>query len=371
MENQENTIKLDFTLSTPEERIELVNKILEVTPQEKLTNKYLEILADYIIFAINKKDNNKKIITENRSVTINKRETSLEGLAAIFNTNSENNSNSLKEDSLYNLIIDSDKNIILTPKIKITDEDIETVPGLKDLVNTIQELEEALKTAVGKQRYSIKKNIIELRKDQYVLRSAYKKPITCINATKSAPKLITYENVTINKESGDLSVESNMSLLIPEHISALLCNYSKIKEECAGKFESDMYYLMIALEETIDKALYDYPLYYDIVVYKIDGLQNKDIQRELELTFGFRYSVEYISSLWRNKIPKLIAEQAQKDWLEWYYTNKKKGYWKKCSRCGQIKLGHNKFFSKNKTSKDGWYSICKDCRNKKPGSVKD
>ena len=132
-----------------------------------------------------------------------------------------------------------------------------------------------------------------------------------------------------------------------------------------------MYYLMIALEETIDKALYDYPLYYDIVVYKIDGLQNKDIQRELELTFGFRYSVEYISSLWRNKIPKLIAEQAQKDWLEWYYTNKKKGYWKKCSRCGQIKLGHNKFFSKNKTSKDGWYSICKDCRNKKPGSVKD
>ena len=84
-----------------------------------------------------------------------------------------------------------------------------------------------------------------------------------------------------------------------------------------------------------------------------------------------KHSVEYISSLWRNKIPKLIAEQAQKDWLEWYYTNKKKGYWKKCSRCGQIKLGHNKFFSKNKTSKDGWYSICKDCRNKKPGSVKD
>ena len=195
MENQENTIKLDFTLSTPEERIELVNKILEVTPQEKLTNKYLEILADYIIFAINKKENDKKIITENRNITINKRETSLEGLAAIFNTNSENNSNSLKEDSLYNLIIDSDKNIILTPKIKITDEDIETIPGLKDLVNTIQELEEALKTAVGKQRYSIKKNIIELRKDQYVLRSAYKKPITCINATKSAPKLITYENV--------------------------------------------------------------------------------------------------------------------------------------------------------------------------------
>ena len=38
-------------------------------------------------------------------------------------------------------------------------------------------------------------------------------------------------------------------------------------------------------------------------------------------------------------------------------TYKEKGKYKKCSRCGQIKLAHNKYFSKNKTSKDGFYSI--------------
>ena len=32
---------------------------------------------------------------------------------------------------------------------------------------------------------------------------------------------------------------------------------------------------------------------------------------------------------------------------------------------GAIKLAHNKFFSKNSSSKDGFYSICKSCRNKK------
>ena len=42
-----------------------------------------------------------------------------------------------------------------------------------------------------------------------------------------------------------------------------------------------------------------------------------------------------------------------------------KGKYKTCSRCGQIKLAHNKYFSKNKTSKDGFYSICKACRNTK------
>ena len=81
--------------------------------------------------------------------------------------------------------------------------------------------------------------------------------------------------------------------------------------------------------------------------------------------FGIKHSIEYISSLWCNKIPKLIASAAEDQWLNWYYLNKEKGKYKKCSHCGQIKLAHNKYFSKNKTSRDGFYSICKECRNKK------
>ena len=85
----------------------------------------------------------------------------------------------------------------------------------------------------------------------------------------------------------------------------------------------------------------------------------------LDDEFGITYSVEYLSSLWRNKIPKLLAEQAKEDYLIWHFTYVEKGKWKKCSRCGEVKLANNKFFSKNNTSKDGFYSICKKCRNKK------
>ena len=116
----------------------------------------------------------------------------------------------------------------------------------------------------------------------------------------------------------------------------------------------------------IEKTLKDkYPLYYDLLIYKIDGKQNTEIQELLDKDWGIKHSIEYISSLWRNKIPKLIAEQAKEDYIMWYYTTQECGQWKKCSRCGQIKLAHNRFFSKNKTSKDGFYSICKDCRNAK------
>jgi hypothetical protein len=121
--------------------------------------------------------------------------------------------------------------------------------------------------------------------------------------------------------------------------------------------------------ETFDKiseeALRDYPLYQRLVECKVDGLQNVQIQEKLEEEFGIKHSLEYISSLWRKKIPKLIASTAEDQWLDEYYLSQEKGKYKKCSRCGQIKLAHNKYFSKNKTSKDGFYSICKDCRNKK------
>ena len=113
------------------------------------------------------------------------------------------------------------------------------------------------------------------------------------------------------------------------------------------------------------RALAKYPLYYRIVECKIDGLQNAEIRDILEEEFGIKHSLEYISSLWRKKIPGLIASAAEDEYLDSYYLNEEKGKYKRCSRCGQIKLAHNKYFSKNKTSKDGFYSICKECRNKK------
>ena len=81
-EKDSGYIKMDFSLESPSERNELVKKIIEQTPPEKLTNSYLEKLTDYIIFAMDKEERKqKKILTDNRMVTVNKRETSFEGLA--------------------------------------------------------------------------------------------------------------------------------------------------------------------------------------------------------------------------------------------------------------------------------------------------
>lgn len=289
-------------------------------------------------------------------VTINKRQTSFEGLAGKF----ENG-----EDGVYNMIIQSDKNIIFTPKISITEQDIEQIPALKQLRQAIAIVEAQGKEARGKRKYLLKKQLIQMRQDQYVIKNSYKQPIYCLNAVKNFNTIQFDDNIKVAAD-GTITDKSLISFMNPKHVSALLCNYSKLKEDCYGKFYTDGYYLMQDLDDLIEKTLKDdYPLYYSLLIYKIDGKQNVEIQSLLQAEHGIKHSIEYISSLWRNKIPKLLAERAEKDYLEWYFTIKEKGKWKKCSRCGQIKLANNKFFSKNNSSKDGFYSICKDCRNKK------
>ena len=349
-------IKMDFSLETPEERVKKVEEIIANTPAERLTPTYLEKLTDYIIFAMDKQERKQReVLTANRLFTVNKREMSFEGLVSKL----ENG-----ENGIYNMIA-NDKNIIFAPKVKITEEDLEEIPGLRQLHDAIKEIEDQCKVARGRRAFLLKKQLIEMRQDQYVLKNTFRRPIYLINVTKSLAKLDLSEEIGLD-ENDEVYSTGLINLFNPKHISILLCNYSKIKEDSWDRFNNDIKWMMEDLDTLVDKTLQEkYPYYYKLLIYKIDGLSNLEIQEKLYDEFGVKHSVEYISSLWRNKIPKLLAETAQNDWLVWHFTFEEKGKWKRCSRCGQIKLAHNHFFSKNNTSKDHFYSICKECRNKK------
>ena len=346
-------IKLDYSLQTPEERNQLVEQILADNPDPP--EKYLEILADYLVLCMEKQEKKeKKLLTDNRMATVNKRETSFEGLVSQL----ENG-----EDGIYNLITDN-RNTIFQPHITITKKDLEEIPSLNQLREAINVWEAKLKVTEGKDAFVIKKALIEMRKDQYVMKNAYRRPIVPTKLTRSKSYIPLNDKTFIFDDDG-FPIPDGISLLRPEICSAVLCNYSQLKQDSWGEYDKDLWYLMEDFDKLCDKALANYPLYDRIVEYKIDGLQNIDIQEKIQMEFGIKHSLEYISSLWRNKIPKLIASTAEDEYLDNYYLNIEKGKYKKCSRCGKIKLAHNKYFSKNKTSKDGFYSICKSCRNSK------
>ena len=286
--------------------------------------------------------------------TVNKRETSYEGLVSQF----ENG-----EDGIYSIMTE-DKNQIFQPKVTITKQDLEDIQPLRQLREAITFWENKLATAEGRDALIIKKTLIELRKDQYVIKNAYRRPIVFTQAIRSSKNYIPLDGEITIDENGQVNTKG-ITLVNPEVCSAILCNYSRLKQDSWGNFESDTWYLIYDFEQVCDKALADYPVYMRIVECKIDGMQNIDIQETIQKEFGIKHSLEYISSLWRRKIPQLIASVAEDEFLDWYYLKEEKGQYKKCTKCGQVKLAHNKYFSINQTSKDNFYSICKNCRSTK------
>ena len=346
-------VSLDYTLQTSEERKAYVEKILAADPKAEWTPADLEHMADYLVFCMDKEERkSKKILTENRLVTINKRETSFEGLAEKF----ENG-----EDGVYNMV-HQNKHQLLQPKSKITEWDIENLPGMKSTIEAIEFWKNVVPKVEGREKYIAKKALIEFRKQQYLIKADNMCQI------KITPNFGPVEIELPAEEwidDDDNVAYWGVSLCDPKVCSTILCNYSRLKQSGWENFGSDTYYLMSEFDAVSGAALAKYPLYYRIVELKIDSVQNQEIQRRLEAEFGICHSLEYISSLWRKKIPNLIASEAEDRFLNWYFTVVEKGTYKKCSRCGEIKLAHNKYFSKNSTSKDGFYSICKDCRNHK------
>ena len=350
------TPHLDYTITDMKQRNKIVHDIVNNTPSQRLTPYYLEELANYLVETKENKKQ-KQILTDNRMVTVNKRETSFEGLVEKFESG---------EDGVYNLFSQNDKNVLLVPKISITKNDIDTIPGLKELIDEIEKIKQAQSKARGKTRYLLTKQLIEMRQQQYQLKMAYKPPIMFNHLTKNPSRQINVGEKIIINDKGDPQIKDSFSFFDPHHISCLLCNYSKLKESSWGRFQDDWWFLMEDFDNLSERALKnEYPQLYQIMIYKIDGMQNKDIAQKIKKQYNISYAAEYLSSLWRKKIPKIIADKAKEQWIVWHFTFEEKGKWKRCSRCHEIKLAHPYFFTKNKSSKDGWYSMCKCCRNKK------
>lgn len=145
--------KLDYSLTTPAERTECVKKVIASTPKEKLTERYLNYLSDYILF-IREKGQTKghNLLTKNRETIIRKREKSYEDMV-----------NTLEggEDALYTLI-NNDKNQLLDRKEKITEEEALADPSLQEKIKTIQSLKQIFETTTNSsKRLKLKQQIIE------------------------------------------------------------------------------------------------------------------------------------------------------------------------------------------------------------------
>lgn len=359
MKEVNNIFKLDYSIDSPQQRVEIVKQYCAETPSEELDSRTLEAFSNYIILAAEKEERRLgkiKALSANKQVTINKRETSLEGLAASFECGA---------DAVYALIT-NDKNVIFSPKKEITTKDLAEIPELVQLRKAISAWERRLINASGRAAYVIKQTIIDLKKDQYVIKDFMRRPISLqgcgFTSSQNRPNLDSEE---IYDAETDSFTTIGVSLCNPKVCAAVLANYSRLKQDSWGVFDSDTFYFMEDFDRIADTALASRPLYERIVELKVDGLQNNEIQEILEAETGTKYTPQWISSVWTTQAPRLIALAAQDEYLAWHFREKSKGKYKTCSRCKQIKLAMPRYFNKNPSASDGLYSQCKECRRKK------
>lgn len=354
-------MRVDNKLKKPAERLSLVEELLE---DNMITQAQASFLADYLLFVADPCQTAKEkvaeypVVTRNRDATVSKRQVSFEETVESL-TNGE--------DGIYSMII-NDKDALLDMRETITEEDKANIPGIAENLAVIDTLKAQLKQATGRRKYLLKCQIISKYQELYTTKSSHINR-TCRSKTPSQIQALASvtldENVAVD-EKGVPQSDGIVTLLRKDHVSFLLEYYRALKQETHGKFNSDMYYLLLDLDKLIDIALADEPLLRDIVRWKIDGYTGSEIVDMAIDEHGIIHTEQYYSVVWRSRIPKLISEAAKRKWLVWHYTyeDPKSAHWKICNTCGQVKLASPYFFDRN-TSNDGYYSMCKCCRSDK------
>lgn len=344
---------------------EVENKIqLKQQSGSNFTSRELEKMADFLLEPLSKEEKKDcDIIQKNRETSKNERELSYEGL---------NEKLLLGEDGIQNFIT-NDKNVIFRKRKGISQEDIETIPNLKEIVDDIAFLKQKRKEVSPDVRKKINTMIIQLSKEQYELKKIFKKPIYFLQKSsflQQNHELVRHTernySETIFEKDGEVCSTGKVSLSNPNNVKEILRKFHDLYYSSRGDLNSDIKWVIDELISLIQEEKEEKPLYYDILILRIAGYRNTEIQQIVKKKYNINPSLPYLSNVWKHKIPRRIAEREKTKWTIWYWENfKTPSDWKKCSRCQQIKPKTNRFFSKNDTSPDGLYSICKSCRNKR------
>lgn len=133
-------------------------------------------------------------------------------------------------------------------------------------------------------------------------------------------------------------------------------NFNHVKEllSCNSNLTTDLGCLVYDLKNIISKLNLD-NFEKEIIMLLNNDISQEEISERLNIT---NRKVKQIIS----KICNKVIKQYFKDLEDWYYLNISKGKYKKCSKCGEIKIATKSNFSPDNSKKDNYKSICKKCR---------
>jgi hypothetical protein len=351
-------IVLDYNILDKKFRLKEVNRIIEEY-EEDLNEKELEYLGTYLINSSDDDDidlppsKEYPILTKQQLKEIKRREVSLDAL--------------IEQEYELDEMIDENNDIFRNtkkyPKMTITNEDIERNADIRELQKTIDYYKAKINSPEVDQnlKYKYKKLCNELRYDQVLMKQSEKPYIQSMRLGRDTTLISFDDDTGYTDDNGEyhLVSKNKINLSDPFHVKNMLKFYSDLKMEVEGKFDSDMWHLLIVLEDTIDRTSFT-EVEKEIMILYVDRLKQKDIAEQINQKFGKSYDAKNISKI-INSISKKIANAYKNNTIQ--FENKQVEY-RRCTKCGKLLPLTHQYFRKDRKNKQGYSTICKVCRKK-------
>lgn len=166
-----------------------------------------------------------------------------------------------------------------------------------------------------------------------------------------------------DEEGGLVEVSKGIvNLNNPDTYKGLLLNYKELRDKYSDKPNSDWWGLIRTFEDLLSKTKLSNKEKF-VLKALFDNLTDNEIRELLEIE-GYDITRQSVNNMILKTIPKKIWNTYLDSLDEWLYTYKIKGEYKKCSKCGEVKLvSNNRYFGKDIRNKDGFKSICRECDN--------
>lgn len=229
------------------------------------------------------------------------------------------------------------KNYKKVKDLKLEKEDLEKYPPMKDYYEFYNYLKEESKRLWGTKNLSkeemvrrgkIKKLLPEIKKDM-------------MDAKKQLQMPIIWKSPLKDNGGADYDL---LDMFDKEVVKELLRVHKGVD------LQDDLSCILVDLENLINKIEFTDKQRKVLELWS-NGLATGEISKKLNV------KPNTVASC-LNGVVDLIVKQYEKEYEEWYYLNIRKGEYKKCSKCGKVKLVSQ--FDKN--GKRGLYPSCKICR---------
>lgn len=436
-----NRLDLDFSIDDFDGRNQFLHEYVKRPEFQKkpLTQEELEMCANYLLWG---KDENGKnavqrkelqIETKNKTWCTSQKEESLEALleSPTFNENQLLGNRTptkivrevfSREKALANAPEDIKKqfvklfNAIDELDLLLNFYDVKhgkrQKPPRSELLNKfderkIAELQQEAETLKQYSYLKLRHQLVELRREQFVLKDSYTQLHQCETINLPPPLVIIDFDAEVcvlpvgvkNEQPSRRLLFLPEDQLVPanfsqEEIEQIVYYYWQHKAEGdAARINKNLFYfdfrdvehvyqLLLFLEDVADAALserYDCQTKFlldtldfyiemaefdevqrEILDLKIHKVKNEDIAAQINQKYGKTYSTNYISTIFKQKIVVKICEAAE------YHEKIIQSLsvpeeFKKCNTCGRLLLLDSKNFVRKTRSKDGFVSRCKEC----------